>query len=72
MLLQTEGMAPEIAAQVQNLEKQFQMIEQRKLDPNLTEEEADILQDRQNTIQQNISQIIQTPAAPPGAQIDEE
>ena len=62
MLLQTAGMAPEIAAQVQNLEQQFQMIEQRKLAPNLTEEEAEILQDRQNTIQQNISQLIQAPA----------
>jgi Na+-translocating ferredoxin:NAD+ oxidoreductase RnfG subunit len=62
MLLQTEGIAPELAAQIQNLEQQFQMIEQRKLAPNVTQEEAEILQDRQNTIQQNISQLIQAPA----------
>jgi hypothetical protein len=66
MLLQTEGMAPELAAQIQSLEQQFQMIEQRKLAPNLTQEEAEILQERQNTIQQNISQLIQATAAPTG------
>ena len=64
MLLQTAGLAPEVAGQVQNLEGQFQMIEQRKLDPNLTEEELQIFNERQNLIQQEISQLIQAPQAP--------
>jgi tRNA G10 N-methylase Trm11 len=64
MLLQTAGLPPEVAGQVQNLEGQFQMIEQRKLDPNLTEEELQIFNERQNIIQQEISQLIQAPATP--------
>jgi len=64
MLLQTAGLQPEVAGQVQNLEGQFQMIEQRKLDPNLTEEELQIFNERQNIIQQEISQLIQAPSAP--------
>jgi len=68
MLLQTAGLAPEVAGQVQNLEGQFQMIEQRKLDPNLTEEELQIFNERQNLIQQEISQLIQAPQAPAAAQ----
>jgi predicted RNA methylase len=64
MLLQTAGLPPEVASQVQNLEGQFQMIEQRKLDPNLTDEEAEIFQARQNIIQQQIAQLIQAPQAP--------
>jgi hypothetical protein len=55
---------PEVAGQVQNLEGQFQMIEQRKLDPNLTEEELQIFNERQNIIQQEIAQLIQAPQAP--------
>jgi tRNA G10 N-methylase Trm11 len=64
MLLQTAGLPPEVAGQVQNLEGQFQMIEQRKLDPNLTEEELQIFNERQNIIQQEIAQLIQAPQAP--------
>jgi Na+-translocating ferredoxin:NAD+ oxidoreductase RnfG subunit len=62
MLLQTAGLPPQVADQVQNLESQFQLIEQRKLDPNLTNEEAEIFQERQNLIQQQIAQLIQAPA----------
>jgi len=74
MLLQTAGLAPEVASQVQNLEGQFQMIEQRKLDPNLTEEELQIFNERQNLIQQEISQLIQAPHAAPqvAPPVDEE
>lgn len=74
ILLQTAGLAPEVASQVQNLEGQFQMIEQRKLDPNLTEEELQIFNERQNLIQQEISQLIQTPQAAPqvAPSVDEE
>jgi hypothetical protein len=74
MLLQTAGLAPEVAGQVQNLEGQFQMIEQRKLDPNLTEEELKIFNDRQDLIKQEISQLIQAPQAAPqvAPPVDEE
>jgi len=74
LVVDTTGMAPDVAAQVDAMQREFQMIEQRKLDPNLTDEEAEIFQDRQGQIQQAISQLItpQAPAAAPAVEpIDE-
>ena len=71
LVVDTSGLAPDTAAQVDAMQREFQLIEQRKLDPNLTDEEAQILQDRQNQIQQAISQLItpQAPAAPVAEEI---
>lgn len=66
LVVDTTGLPPDAAAQVDAMQREFQLIEQRKLDPNLTDEEAEIFQDRQNQIQQAISQLI-TPQAPAAA-----